>query len=88
MCVFKNNNDEAINHTNSSESKSKLSEKHWKNWTDSLSNIIQNKNFLLFLHTKSALFRSRKSLTCELKSHYCVKSFVAVIYSSNLTLIQ
>ena len=86
--AFKNSNNEAVSHTDSSESESEHFKKCQKNWTDSLSNMIQNESLLLFLHTKSTLSELRKSLTHESKSHCCIKSFTAVIYSSNLTLIQ
>ena len=88
MHAFKNNNNEAVSHTNSFESESEHSEKCWKNWTSFLSNVIQDRNFLLLLHTESILSELRKSLTCESKSHHHVKNFTAAIYLLNLTLIQ
>ena len=86
--AFKNNNNEIVSHADNSESKSEHFKKHQKNWTDFLSNMIWDESLLLFLHTESTLFRLRKSLIHELKSHCHVKSLAAVIYLSDLTLIQ
>ena len=88
MCAFKNSDDEAVSHADSSESESEHSEKCWKNWTSFLSNVIWDESLLLLLHTESTLFELRKSLTCELKSHCHVKSSAAAVYLLNLTLIQ
>ena len=88
MHAFKNNDNEAVSHTDSSESESEHSEKCWKNWMSFLLIMIWNESFLLFLHTESTLFKSRKSLTHESKSHHHVKSFTVTVYLSDLTLIQ
>ena len=86
--AFKNNDDEVASHADSSESKSEHFKKHQKNWTDFLSNVIQNESLLLLSHTESTLSELRKSLTCESKFHSHVKSFAVTVYSSDLTLIQ
>ena len=86
--AFKNSNNEAVSHTDSFESESEHFKKHQKNWMSSLSNVIWNESLLLLLHTESTLSESRKSLTCESKSHHHVKSLTVIIYSSDLTFIQ
>jgi hypothetical protein len=87
ICAFKNSDNEAVSHADSSESKSEFSEKYWKNWIELSVKCDWNRSLLLLLHTESTLSELRKSLTCELKSHYHVKSSAAAVYLSDLTLI-